>query len=197
MAETAIRRALDDVLPAGTLAAFDDDGERLEVRLALEAIRWNLQGRREDAGFLAAATALLGFEPPGRPGGVLEGHGRQLLTLAPGSWWIVAPVAAALPDWSTAAPPIFAAGGALFDLGSARVSLDIGGPAASRALARGTSIDLDPAAFPVGECRSTSMARMQSVIVRRENSLFRVHVNRSYANSFWEWLVHNTAGPIR
>jgi heterotetrameric sarcosine oxidase gamma subunit len=86
-------------------------------------------------------------------------------------------------DYEAQRDKVIAAGGALFDVSDARVALR----ANAEALSKGCGVDLDLAAFALGECRSTLLARV-SVLIAREEAGFLVFAPRSYAESLRSWL---------
>jgi len=55
-------------------------------------------------------------------------------------------------------------------------------------LATGTGIDFDPTAFPPGQSVRTRVGNTQALIHRQAVDAFELHVPRSHARSFWEWL---------
>jgi sarcosine oxidase subunit gamma len=101
--------------------------------------------------------------------------------LGPQQWLVTHPERRT--DYEEQRDALIAAGGALFDVSDARAVIRADG----EALAKGCGIDFDLKAFPVGECRSTLLARIP-VLIAREESSFVVLVPRSYAESLRTWL---------
>jgi sarcosine oxidase, subunit gamma len=87
-------------------------------------------------------------------------------------------------DYEAQRDKVIAAGGALFDVSDARVTLR----ASAEALSKGCGVDLDLAAFPPGECRSTLLARV-GVLIARDETGFLLFAPRSYAQSLRSWLA--------
>ena len=148
-----------------------------------------LRGRAEDAAFAQAVEAALGAGPPLEPGEAAEiGAGALLIRLGPDEWRLIAP----LPDDGRLAARLASAlaggSGALVNVSSATTVIAIAGERAADLLATGTGIDLDPAAFPPGRAIRTRIGNAQALVHRKAEEAFELHVPRSYARSFWEWL---------
>ncbi len=148
-----------------------------------------LRGRAEDEGFAQAVEAALGAGLPLEAGEAVEiGADALLIRLGPDEWRLTAPL---LDDGALAArlaSELAGGQGALVNVTSATTVIAIAGERAADLLATGTGIDLDPAAFPPGRAARTRIGNAQALIHRRAADAFELHVPRSYARSFWEWL---------
>ena len=148
-----------------------------------------LRGPADDAAFAQAVEAALGTGLPTEPGAVAEtGAGALLTRLGPDEWRLTAPLS---DDGRTAARLASALGGgrgALVNISSASTVITVAGEHAADLLATGTGIDLDPAAFPAGRAARTRIGNAQALVHRKAEDAFELHVPRSYARSFWEWL---------
>lgn len=134
----------------------------------------------ETAWIVQGVDAALGFAlaPPHR----WLRHGQWTsYWVGPQQWLIRHPQR---EDYEAQRDKVIAAGGALFDVSDARVALR----ADAEALAKGCGLDLDPAAFAPGECRSTLLARV-GVLIAREETGFLLFTPRSYAESLRGWLA--------
>ena len=69
----------------------------------------------------------------------------------------------------------------LVDVSHRQVAFAIAGPQAATVLAAGCPLDLDPAAFPVGMCTRTVLAKAEIVLWRRADDSFHLEVWRSFA----------------
>jgi sarcosine oxidase, subunit gamma len=69
----------------------------------------------------------------------------------------------------------------LVDVSHRQVALVLTGPGAATVLAAGCPLDLDPAAFPVGMCTRTVLAKAEIVLWRRADDSFHLEVWRSFA----------------
>jgi len=83
--------------------------------------------------------------------------------------------------------------GTLTELGHSRTRIRIHGPNARALLARGVAIDLDPTVFSSGEFVQSAIHHMwlliHNVSSEQEGDAYDVYVLRSFAVSFWHWLV--------
>ena len=148
-----------------------------------------LRGRAEDAAFGRAVEAALGAGLPLEPGEARECSDDALfIRLGPDEWRLVAPLS---DDGALAARLAFELGsglGALVNVSSASTVIAVTGERAADLLATGVGIDLDSAAFPPGRAARTRIGNAQALIHRKAEDAFELHVPRSYARSFWEWL---------
>ena len=148
-----------------------------------------LRGPAEDAAFARAVEAALGAGLPLEPGRSVEGgDGALLIRLGPDEWRLTAPLSDDGELAARLASALAGGRGALVNVSSASTVITVAGERAADLLATGTGIDLDPAAFPPGRAVRTRIGNAQALIHRRAEDTFDLHVPRSYARSFWEWL---------
>jgi sarcosine oxidase subunit gamma len=69
----------------------------------------------------------------------------------------------------------------LVDVSHRQTALEIRGPHATTVLSSGCPLDLDLAAFPVGMCTRTVLAKAEVVLWRTEQDIFHLEVWRSFA----------------
>ncbi len=114
--------------------------------------------------------------------------GRAALWLGPDERLLLAP--AGLED--VRAGELEAAIGSLphslVNVSDRQVALSIAGPAASELLAYGCPLDLDDAAFPVGMCTRTVLARADVVLWRSSPEEYHLETARSFAGYVLGWL---------
>jgi len=80
------------------------------------------------------------------------------------------------------------------DQGDGRLIVEVAGPRARDALAKGIAIDLDASAFKVGDAAQTSAAHIGLQIALIDDiPTFEIISARSTAGSFWSWLVASAA----
>jgi sarcosine oxidase subunit gamma len=79
------------------------------------------------------------------------------------------------------------------DVSCGRAALRLRGLRVRDALAKGCPLDLDPRVFPAGRCAQTSIGRVSVILDHVEPEVFDVYVSRSYAGSFWDWLIEACA----
>lgn len=166
--------------PLGAWSGWDGEGISLRERRGLAVVELAAHGRGEAA--RAALSRTLGMVLPG-PGGSVEARGVAALSVGPGRWLLVGGAAAvdAVPT-----PPADEA--AFTDLSDGRAILTLTGPHAARLLAKGTAIDLAPAAFADGAVAATALAHV-AVVIWRNGAAWHIIVPSSYAMSLLDWLM--------
>lgn len=120
------------------------------------------------------------------------GRGHVVLWTGPGQWQVQAPEGETerLLGLFQSIPTLCST----VALEDSRVVLSVGGPRARDALAKMLMIDLHPRAFRPGEAAVTVAGGMSVLVSRRdEEDVFDCAVPRSFAVSFWEWLVDSAA----
>ena len=148
-----------------------------------------LRGRAEDAGFARAVEAALGATLPLQPGEATGiGAGALLIRVGPDEWRLSAPFSDDGARAARLASGLADGQGALVNVSSATTVIAVTGERAADLLATGTGLDLDPEAFAPGQAIRTRIGNAQALLHRRAEDAFELHVPRSYARSFWEWL---------
>jgi len=135
-----------------------------------------------------------------RRGLVLPERGRMIATreglvlcVRPQRWlFLSAPAAAgaAAARWQEACGGTAAA----VDLSSALLGLQVDGPKAREALARGCRLDLDPAVFPFGTAAATVIAQVSAIVVALPSG-FLLLTPVTTGRHFRDWLS-GAAGPF-
>jgi len=75
------------------------------------------------------------------------------------------------------------------DQSHGRVIIRVVGPKACTLLAKGTPVDLHPAAFGPGKSAMTQMAHVGVHLVQTGEDAFELSVFRGFSENFWEWLT--------
>lgn len=171
--------------PLGPLP-LDAKPEGFDCAVAAPLTRFVLRG---DETARAAAARGFGVAIPTTACSAAESGQRAALWLGPDEWLLLAPVADAASVESEIAAAATGTRHALFDVGHRQVALSLGGPLAADVLAQGCPLDLDPAAFPVGMCTRTLLAKTEILLWRREKLRFHVEVARSFARYAGEWIA--------
>lgn len=84
--------------------------------------------------------------------------------------------------------------GAVTDQSDALLVLELAGPSARRALAKGVALDLHPTVFPTGSAAVTAVNHIGITLWRTDDApTYRLAVPRSYAGSFMDWLTASAA----
>ncbi len=150
---------------------------------------FTLRGQADDAAFTQAVEAALGIGLPQEPGAAI-GSDVLLIRLGPDEWRLIVPLADGGQFAARLSSELARTGGpgALVNVSSATTVIAVAGERATDLLATGTGIDFDPAAFPPGQSVRTRVGNTQALIHRQAVDAFELHVPRSHARSFWEWL---------
>ncbi|MFN3744804.1 MAG: sarcosine oxidase subunit gamma [Hyphomicrobiaceae bacterium] len=172
-------------------AAMPDPGVRIREVTDFAAI--GLTARRGKIGAVTAVLSRHLGSPVADGARRTSGGALAIAGTAPGQWLAVgrgrgaaAQLAAVRADLAGLA--------AVTDQGDGRVILDVAGPRARDALAKGIAIDLDAIAFHVGDTAQTIVAHIGLQIALIDAApTFELISARSTAESLWSWLVASAA----
>jgi sarcosine oxidase subunit gamma len=114
--------------------------------------------------------------------------GRAALWLGPDERLLLAPDGAGEAVASALEAALAGIPHSLVDVSHRQVALRIAGPRAGDLLASGCPLDLDPAAFPVGMCTRTVLARAEVVLWRLSAEEYHLESGRSFSGYVLEWL---------
>ena len=170
---------------AGLPARWAGEGLALEERPSQGAVSLRLNGAAERD----LAAAFLNMDLSGAPGAVAERAERAVLRLGPDEWLVLCPRAQEPGLVAGLRKELEGHSGAAAPIGNGTVLLDITGPQGRALLAKGSAIDLHPAAFAPGRCAVTGFGKIRAVVWRREPDRYALLVGRSFARSFWDWAV--------
>jgi len=134
--------------------------------------------------FFAACESVLGMRPPAAPNTVASSATRSILWLGPDEWLLVLKTGT-VPDLRKALTGIHSA---VVDVTSSRKTLVVAGERAEEVMAKAATLDFSLAAFPVGSCAQTNIARTQGIIQRRSALEFVIYVRTSFAPYLRAWL---------
>ncbi len=110
-----------------------------------------------------------------------------ILNTGPGTWLILGnPNALALPDLDEVA--------VTFDQGDGYALLRLYGSVAATVLQKGIFVDLEKALSVAGSSVSSMVAHINVTVWRASADVIGVAVPRSFAGSFWYWLIAAAAG---
>jgi len=171
---------MPDMMPAEALALD------AELRSLPRMARFILRG---DAEVARLAGVAIGLEIPGTALLASQSAQRAALWLGPDEWLLLSPaseeeaLSRALVDALTAVPH------ALVNVGHRELIAELSGPRASDVLNAGCPLDLDLAAFPVGMCTRTVLAKAQIVLWRTGAETFQLHVWRSFYPYVRDFLI--------
>lgn len=128
--------------------------------------------------------SALGLALPDRPGSSAHGDGVSALWLGPDEWLVIADSGANL----AARLPAEAEYSAV-DISHRNTAMILEGPKAQAVLNSGCPRDLSLAAFPVGACARTILAKCEIVLLREDELRFRVECWRSFSDYVWKYCL--------
>lgn len=147
------------------------------------AERVSLRARPDAVGALGQA---LGIELPVKPRTTASSNGLAALWLGPDEWLLVAKSGTGL------AGQLAGVKGGLYsavDVSHRNTAIIVEGPKAANVINSGCPQDLSLAAFPVGACARTLLAKSEVILYRQGANKFRVECWRSFSNYVWLYLV--------
>ncbi|MGF1525532.1 MAG: sarcosine oxidase subunit gamma [Candidatus Competibacterales bacterium] len=174
------------------LAGLPGDGQVVLQEHALWG-HWILRGNGDDPAFVHGVAAATGLSLPVKPLTSATAAqdpatpGTMLWWLGPDEWLLLAPPAA----WEATAQALVtrpSSHSAVVDVSGGQTWLSLSGPKAGLVLAKSTTYDIHPRAFPVGKCVGTRFAEIQVFLRRQGPEQFQLVVRRSFADYLWLWL---------
>ena len=172
MAEPSSPRSAVRLHPPGA-------GALVSVGLVPPATRFSFRGGPEAAD---ACGRVLGLVLPRDACRAAEAGDRAALWLGPDEWLLLAPEAETATLFAAIEGGLGGTPHALVDVSHRQVGFAVAGRQAPALLNAGCPLDLDPAAFPVGMCTRTVLAKCDVALWRRGPEAFRLEVNRSFAD---------------
>lgn len=189
----SVRHPFGDLMQPGRHGRLVDGACQISLKerrdLALRVITAN--AGQADA-IAAAALSLTGLQLPVEAAGVSE-NGLALIGTAPGQWLAVAEGPsghALLESLSTALAGL----ASIVDQSDGKAVLEMSGPLARDALAKGCALDLHPSVFLPGSAATTPVVLIDCQIWQIDaKPTYALAVPTSYAASFWSWLTASAA----
>lgn len=166
----------------------DEPGITLAIRRDCDAVQIALRPGSETAVAKQLAVSL-GILLPTEPGDVHREGELSAFHTAPGRWLIEGHLSSGCGLMESVAGALEGFPTYLTDMGNSVVIYELSGPDVRRLLAKGSSVDFHPSAFPSDRFAQTSWAGCHVLIDCRETDRFRVHVSRSYAVHLLEALA--------
>jgi sarcosine oxidase subunit gamma len=165
---------------SGTPIAING-GAALTIRHAQDCARFSLRIAAEHAD--EAAAEAFGCDLPRSIGGMTNSVGRFALCLGPDEWLLMAPAKEEEGTARRFASLYAQVPHSLVDIGHRETGIEIEGPAAALALAAACPLDL--ASMPAGTCTRTIFDKAQIVLIKRNDTSYRIEVWRSFAPHVW------------
>jgi sarcosine oxidase subunit gamma len=188
-----IRSPLDRVLAAGAYGAQGEAGVSLTETRNFDLVQ--VMARRGKAAEMAkAAKAHFGVAAPSTPAAV-QASDAMLIWSGPDQFFVLSKGG---KHGTEALAQTFASSASLSDQSHARVLISISGAKARTMLAKLSSIDLHPDAFPVGAAAATSMDHTSVTLWRGNDrsdgqAVFNLLVFATFAESLWHTMLDSAA----
>jgi sarcosine oxidase subunit gamma len=128
------------------------------------------------------AGAALGLVIDQTPCRASQAGVQAALWLGPDEYLLLAPDAKARALALALEQALDGAPHSLVDVSHRQTGLEVSGPQAADILNSGCPLDLDLAAFPVGMCTRTALAKAEIVLWRTAPEVFRIEVWRSFTD---------------
>ena len=183
----------------GEGGAADGASGTTEATTRPAAVRVSLPGvvgllvLRADPGRVPLAAACrdaLGLALPGPLDSIATGD-RCLRWMSPDEWLLSCPAADTLA-LERALRDALDGGGAITEVTGGYCVLRLEGPGVRELLARSTTLDVDPRAFPPGRVANSTFARATATIRRIEGDVHELVVRRSFADYVARWIAEAT-----
>lgn len=176
------------------LAGWTDRLAALAPALTVSEVpfRSQLTVRVSDPGAVAAMGSALGVVFPSVPCTFTAGEGEfgavEVLWLGPDEFLVVAAPGLQVPIEEVLRGALGDFRGSVVDTSAQRTTLALEGPHVRDVLAHGCSVDLHPAAAPVGVCVQTLLARTGIVLLVTGEDRVTLLVRSSFAEYLAAWL---------
>jgi sarcosine oxidase, subunit gamma len=143
----------------------------------------------------ARAASALGLESPPGPNRIAAARGTDCFWLGPEEWLVVGAATERASLRQVLERAVGPDDGAVVDLSSARVTIDLSGPSARDVLSTCCALDLHPRAFGPGRCAQTLVGKAPVLLAfGDERPMFRVYVRPSFAGYVVGWLLDGMDG---
>lgn len=181
------RHGLESVI--GSLPGSESSGS-MQLHVSAPRTQINLRGDASKETFVAAVAAVLEQALP-LTANTCTSAAQRIYWLGPNEWLICSESA----DAHTLLKKLHAALAgevyALTDVSAGQVRLQLSGDAARHVLARGCTLDFDPAVFGPGQCAQSGLAKATVLIALHDDTpCFEIMVRRSFADYVLRWLNH-------
>ena len=151
--------------------------------------RINLRGNGQDSAFASAVSATLGLELPVEANTSRVGNGTTILWLGPDEWLIETEAESDSAIMDALETSLADQHVAVTLVSDSSLTFRLAGPSAADVLAKGMTLDLDPAVFGAGVCARSLLAR-SAVLLHRPaiEDVYEITVARSFSDYVHRWL---------
>ena len=148
----------------------------------------NLRGRSGNRSFMSAVKKALKLALPTEANTTASAGDVTIAWLGPDEWLVITPDAG--PETAAKLRKALAdRQAAVTDVSESRTCVQISGPRAREAIAKGCPIDLHPRVFGVGRCAQSHLSKAGILLLQIDEApTFDLYVVRSFAEYLWLWL---------
>ena len=172
------------------ISALDTGSDILNVRERPFQGHINLRGRPDDEQFMSAARSSLGLDLPIEANTTSINDELTVLWYGPDEWLILSK-----PDQQQVVVEKLRTGfgetfAAVTDISGGNTILEVSGSSARDFLVKGTTLDLHPSVFQVGDCAQTVLAHAGMTIYQySDKPEYGVIIRRSFSDYLGTWLL--------
>ncbi|HEX9851661.1 MAG TPA: sarcosine oxidase subunit gamma family protein [Woeseiaceae bacterium] len=188
MTEVSPRRhALEDFLQRRGVETAGNPAVRVVLQANCEYL--NLRGRAADPAFRHAVESVLRQNLPTTPNTCTQGL-HTVYWLGPDEWLLVSAAGSGVEDGLGIIPQTCFS--SVNGQSGGFMQMRLTGSAANKVLAKGCTLDLHPAAFRIGQCAQTLLAKAGVLLAATDDRpSFSLIVRRSFAEYVALWLAHS------
>lgn len=163
----------------------------IKIRIQADLGHINLRGTMANPDFLAAVTSVLRQDLPIVANTMTKGDHR-VFWLGPNEWQIVTAIDSTDGLVNQLREALAGLHACVSDLSGGQIAMHISGPGVLDVLAKACTLDLRPAAFEMGACAQSGLAKASMLIGRIGDAepVFEIIVRRSFADYVVRWLQH-------
>jgi sarcosine oxidase subunit gamma len=171
------------------LDGFHGGSSAAQLAAAPNAARASIRAYPDAVGALSAA---LGVSLPTKPKTSSTNAGITAMWLGPDEWLLIGPDGTDFVALAAKSNVFHSA----VDVSHRNVGIIVSGPGARVAIASACPHDLTDASFPVGACTRTVFGKMEIVLHRESEQLYRVECWRSFADYCFGMLVEGAHDAV-
>lgn len=158
----------------------------VRVQVLADTGHINLRGNATDKAFLAAVNSAADCELPLAPNTVSDGASRACW-LGPNEWLLITAAAEVETMRAALEKALRGQHAAVNNVSGGQVMLRLSGDCVRELLAKGCTLDLDPAVFAAGACAQTGLAKAGVVLLAHPDGVDLI-VRRSFSDYLMDWL---------
>ena len=172
-------------------------GLSISIREIAERGMIDLRGLTSDAGFMAAAKGVLGFDLPVKPRTSASWGDVKVLWLSTDQWLVLSTRSKAHELLAQLHGALQGIHSLVVDVSDMRAIIRLEGDGCREVIMKGTSLDLLDPEYVQGCCRRMRYAEIAALLDVVEDDVFDIYVFRSYAHYTWNFLCATAKAPAK